>query len=255
MQGLGQVEVQRRIATVCAHGRWGSGHGGAVVIGRGRAWRHGPKVKLQAGCKRIQRRAVPQRCNRRHSGGHGRFCHQGLDPGRRQWGGPLAWRGLAPCAGGGGLRDGQQQQQVVVGRKVKRLHRLGPGAAEQELLQQAQHLGRGPRGFDVGQRVGVVVEHAPRAVEAGKLRHLRIEGLHELRTQLGKLVHAAERVVQLQKLQIGQRRGLAVLGNVVLQDLDGLLVLAHRNEEFRLLLDVKKLFGVDDVQRCRCRSG
>ena len=38
-----------------------------------------------------------------------------------------------------------------------------------------------------------------------------------------------------------------MLGDVVLQHLDGLLVLAHRDKEFGLLQDVKQLFRVDDV--------
>ena len=93
-----------------------------------------------------------------------------------------------------------------------------------------------------------MLQRSALAAERRELRHLRIEVAAELIAQLAKIVRAPQRVVQPQELKISRWRCLAVGCNVLLEHLNGLIVLPYRNKEFGMLLKVKKGFGVDDMR-------
>jgi hypothetical protein len=166
--------------------------GQRVLLGQGLA--QPARVEVQQAVVKIVLAYHRLRCSRRDC-----RSHLGCGKLHRIRRGALArWRGTAR-RGRRGASNGIEQQEVVIGLKVKALVRCS-ATAEQQTIER-QHGVVTPHGLDLRQILGVAPQRPARAIERSELGYAGIEVLVELRPQLVEVFHAAERTVQAQQVR------------------------------------------------------
>ena len=120
---------------------------------------------------------------------------------------------------------GVQQHQFAVSSQFKRLA-VQLWLAKYRLFNHFQHLGAGPQFLNAAHG-GLVLFQPPAAVAVVvKTRHLGVKYHVEITTEVFKFIALTHLVVDAEKVQVSQGAGFYVFTNVVLQNINGLGMLA-----------------------------